>query len=134
MMTINASSVNDNTTPTDSSGDQGGGGGIANLNITPLTGAANSGVLTITLSQVRNNSATGLGGGILEDGVNPNDTLGPPGGPLTLKLSTVTGNTAAEGGGIYASIGSPVALKLTLIARNVPGNCFPLGTVAGCKN
>ncbi len=132
-MTVNASQVNGNAALTDGSGDQGGGGGIANLNITPLTGAADSGVLTVNLSQVRNNSGTGLGGGILENGVNPDDSLGAPGGPLTLKLSQVTGNTAAEGGGIYASSGSPVALKLTLVARNAPGNCFPLGSIPRCK-
>jgi hypothetical protein len=133
-MTINASAVNDNTTPTDSSGDLGGGGGIANLNITPLTGVADSGVLTITLSQVNGNTATGHGGGILEDGVNPNDTLGPPGGPLTLKLSQVTGNSAGFGGGIYASTGSPVTLTITVIAKNTPDNCEPLGSISGCKD
>ena len=133
-MTINLSQVDNNATPPASPGGQGGGGGIANLNITPLTGAPDSGVLTVNLSQVRNNSAGGLGGGILEDGVNPGDSLGPAGGPLTLKLSQVTGNTAAEGGGIYASSGSPVALKVTLVARNVPDNCFPLGSIPGCTN
>jgi hypothetical protein len=86
-----------NTTPTDSSGDQGGDGGIANLNITPLTGVPDSGVLTLTLSQV-------------------------------------TGNTAGQGGGIFAVPGSPITLKLTLIARNTPDNCAPPGSVAGCKN
>ena len=75
-MTITGSAVNNNTALTDGSGDQGGGGGIANLNITPLTGAPDSGVLTVTGSQVSANSATGLGGGILEDGVNPDDSLG----------------------------------------------------------
>ena len=133
-MTINASQINGNTTPTDSSGDQGGGGGIANLNITPLTGVADSGVLTVTFSQVTGNTATGLGGGILEDGVNPNDTLGPPGGPLTLKLSQVTGNSAAQGGGIYASTGSPVTLTITVVAKNRPDNCFPLNSITGCKH
>jgi hypothetical protein len=134
MMTINASEVNNNATPTDSSGDQGGGGGIANLNITLLTGVADSGVLTVTLSQVRGNTATGIGGGILEDGVNPDDSLGAPGGPLTLKLSQVTGNTAAEGGGIFASSGSPVTLKITAVIKNTPNNCSPLGSIPGCKN
>ena len=133
-MTINASTVNNNTTPTDSSGHLGGGGGIANLNITPLTGVADSGVLTLNASQVNGNTGTGRGGGILEDGVNPDDTLGPPGGPLTLKLSQVTGNSAGQGGGIYASTGSPVTLTITLIAKNTPDNCFPLGSISGCKN
>ena len=133
-MTINLSQVDNNAAPADSPGSQGGGGGIANLNITPLTGVPDSGILTVNLSQVRDNSAGGTGGGILEDGVNPDDSLGAPGGPLTLKVSQVTGNTAAEGGGIYASSGSPVALNLALVARNVPDNCFPLGSIPGCAN
>jgi predicted outer membrane repeat protein len=134
-MTINLSQVDNNTTtPAGSQGGQGWGGGIANLNITSLTGVPDSGILTVNLSQVRDNSAGGLGGGILEDGVNPDDSLGPAGGQLTLKASQVTGNTAAEGGGIYASSGSPVALNLALVAGNVPGNCFPLGSIPGCTN
>jgi hypothetical protein len=132
-MTITLSQVNGNTALTDSLKDQGLGGGIANLNFA-FTGAANSGVLTITLSQVRNNTASGLGGGIFEATANADGTFGP-GAPLTLKLSQVTGNTAAEGGGIYAAVsGSPVALKLTLVARNIPDNCFPMGGIADCKN
>ncbi len=80
------------------------------------------------------NSATGLGGGILEDGVNPDDTLGPPGGPLTLQQTQVTGNSAAQGGGIFASTGSPVTTSLSQILGNVPNNCSPPGTVPGCSN
>ena len=57
-----------------------------------------------------------------------------PGGPLTLTLSQVTGNTAGQGGGIFAVPGSPITLKLTLIARNTPDNCAPPGSVTGCKN
>ena len=133
-MNINASTVLDNTTPTDSSGDLGGGGGIANLNITALTGVADSGVLTITFSQVNGNTGTGHGGGILEDGVTADDMLGLPGGPLTLKFSQVIGNSAGVGGGIFASAGSPVTLTITLIAKNTPDNCAPLGSISGCKN
>ena len=65
--TINASQVNGNTVPMDSSGDQGAGGGIATLNFAvSIPGAASGGFLTITFSQVRNNIASGMGGGILE--------------------------------------------------------------------
>src|SRR6266567_3081109 len=133
-MTIYVTTVANNTTPTDSSGDQGGGGGIANLNITPLTGVPNSGVLTVSASQVTGNFASGPGGGILEDGVNPDDSLGQPGGPLTLQQTQVTGNSAAEGGGIFASTGSPVTLNRSLIFGNVPTNCYPPDTVPGCTN
>ena len=68
--------MNGNTAPMDSSGDQGAGGGIANLNFAVSTpGAASGGFLTITFSQVRNSTASGMGGGILEA---TNDAAGMP--------------------------------------------------------
>jgi hypothetical protein len=134
-MTINLSQVNNNTAPGNSAG-QGDGGGIANLNfgLIPMLGATNGGFLTITASQIRGNTASAIGGGIVEASVSPSGTLTAPGNQLILKFSLVTGNTAAEGGGIYAVSGSPVALKLTLVAKNIPDNCFPLGSIAGCKS
>jgi hypothetical protein len=131
-MTVKASVVTDNTALTDSAADQGGGGGIANLNITPLTGAPDSGVLTIVASRVSGNSVTGLGGGILEDGVSPSDRLGQPGGQLALQASQLTGNSAGEGGGIFASTGSPVTLSVSQILGNNPDNCAPPATIPGC--
>ncbi|MGH3201473.1 MAG: hypothetical protein ACRDP5_05385 [Streptosporangiaceae bacterium] len=109
------------------------GGGIATINLGPVaSGAVIGGILTITATQIRGKAASGRGGGIIEATTTP---TGPaPGGPLTLTLSQVTGNTAAQGGGIFAVLGSPVTLKLTLVAKNVPGNCEPPGSVAGCKN
>jgi hypothetical protein len=32
------------------------------------------------------------------------------------------------------SSGSPVTLTLTLIAKNTPNNCEPLGSISGCKS
>ena len=92
------------------------------------------GILAISLSQVTGNSASGIGGGILEDGVNPDDSLGPPGGPLSLQLTQVTGNSAADGGGIFASGGSAVTLSLSPVLSNVPDNCSPPGIISGCSN
>ena len=133
VMTITLSKVTGNTAPADSAGDQGIGGGIANINLGPVApGAVNGGILAITTSQIRGNTASGQGGGIFEATITPN---GPaPGGPLTLTLSQVTGNTAGQGGGIFAVPGSPITLKLTLITRNTPDNCAPPGSVTGCKN
>jgi hypothetical protein len=133
VMTITGSRVSGNTAPADSAGDQGIGGGIANINLGPVApGAVNGGILTITTSQIRGNTASGQGGGIFEATIT---SSGPaPGGPLTLTLSQLTGNTAGQGGGIFAVPGSPVTLKLTLVARNAPDNCAPPGSVAGCKN
>jgi len=133
VMTITLSKVTGNTAPADSAGDQGIGGGIANINLGPVApGAVSGGILAITTSQIRGNTASGQGGGIFEATITPN---GPaPGGPLTLTLSQVTGNTAGQGGGIFAVPGSPITLKLTLISRNTPDNCAPPGSVTGCKN
>ena len=133
-MTISASQVNANSAPSDGVGDLGFGGGIANLDFATVIGPpppAPSGVLTINLSQVSNNSASGVGGGILEtDGTG---TL--PGNTLALNASLVTGNSApGGGGGIYAIAGSPVTLKLTLVFKNAPDNCEPLNTIGGCLN
>jgi predicted outer membrane repeat protein len=114
-MTITGSQVNGNTAPTDSSGDLGDGGGIANINFDLVLGVPNpppSGVLTIIGSQVNGNSASGLGGGIADVGINTDGTPTAPAGTLTLKFVLVTGNTAGvDGGGLYTSPGSPVSLK-----------------------
>jgi len=48
-------------------------------------------------------------------------------------MKTLSVVKAALGGGA-AIPGSPVTLKLTLIARNAPDNCAPPGSIAGCKN
>ena len=88
-------------------------------------------MLTINLSQVSGNSASSSGGGIYESDA----TQTAPGGPLALNGSLVTGNSAlVSGGGIYAIAGSPVTLKLTLVAKNTPNNCEPLNAIGGCHN
>jgi hypothetical protein len=133
VMTISFSQVIRNTAPADSAGDQGLGGGIANINLGQVaTGAVNGGILTITASQVRNNTASGPGGGIFEATITATGLA--PGGTLALGASLVTGNAAATGGGIFAVPGSPVTLLVTLVAKNTPDNCAPPGSVAGCRN
>jgi hypothetical protein len=72
VMTITLSKVNGNTAPADSAGDQGIGGGIANINLGPVApGAVNGGILAITTSQIRGNTASGQGGGIFEATITP---------------------------------------------------------------
>lgn len=132
VMTIKGSKVTGNTAPADTAGDQGNGGGIANINLAPVAqGAVNGGILTVTFTKISRNTASGAGGGIFEATITKS---GPSaGGPLTLKFSKVTGNKAGQGGGIFAVPGSPVKLKHTVVARNIPGNCAPPGAVPGCK-
>jgi len=132
VMTLTGSRVTGNSAPADSAGDQGMGGGIANINLGPVApGAVNGGILAITFSQISGNTASGQGGGIIEATIT---SSGPAaGGPLTIKFSQITRNKAAAGGGIFAVPGSPVTLKVTVVAKNIPDNCAPPGTIAGCK-
>lgn len=132
VMTINASKVTGNTAPANSAGHQGTGGGIANINLVQVApGAVNGGILTITFSQITRNTASGQGGGIFEATITKAGVAA--GGPLTIKFSQITRNKAASGGGIFAVPGSPVALKVTVVAKNKPDNCAPAGTIPGCK-
>lgn len=133
VMTMSFTRVTGNTAPADSAGDQGMGGGIANINLGPVApGAVNGGIATISFSKISRNSASGQGGGIFEATITQ---AGPAaGGALTLAFSKVTGNQAAQGGGIFAVPGSPVTLVFTVVARNSPDNCAPPGSIAGCMN
>lgn len=71
-------------------------------------------------------SGTAQGGGIFAVDESPN---GPPGGPLILTNSSVTGNVLSgsstitlQGGGIFVT--NPLTLTNTTISGNVPDNCF----------
>ena len=76
-MTISGAKITGNTAPTDSSGNAGIGGGIANAN----GGIPGSGVLAINGSKITGNSASAGGGGIVNLG-----------GTVTLTGTKVTGN------------------------------------------
>lgn len=132
VMTISKSQVTGNSAPADSAGNQGIGGGIANIDLSQVAmGAVNGGILTITFSKISRNTASGQGGGIFEATITQS---GPSaGGPLTMAFSEVTRNQAAQGGGIFAVPGSPVSLVFTRIARNTPDDCAPPGSVTGCS-
>ena len=141
-MTITGSQITGNTAPTDSAGNPGMAGGIANV----FFGYPGSGVLTMNGSTVSGNFASGFGGGvgnapdstatITGSSVSGNSTDGPGGGvvnqgELAMTGSRVLDNTAAAGGGI-ANQGGTVTLTSTLVAGNSPDNCEPPGTIAGC--
>jgi hypothetical protein len=130
-MTIDHSQVNGNSASKDGLGNDGLGGGIANFDISAVNIGAPRASLTLTHSDVNNNSASGLGGGILEVGVDQNFNVGF-GGPLVLDHSTVTGNSASSGGGIFAFLGSPVTLDQSRVVENIPDNCAPPGSISGC--
>jgi hypothetical protein len=51
---------------------------------------------------------------------------------LTIKGSKVTGNFASGSGGGIVNQDGTVTLIGTRVAGNVPDNCEPPGTIAGC--
>lgn len=94
---------------------------------------ADEGGMTLRNTTVSGNRASADGqsgvaqGGGIFDAPIPD---GPPGGPLTLLNSSITGNSLAgsagatlQGGGLYIQ-GQPLALTATAIAQNVPDECF----------
>ncbi|MFG3474370.1 hypothetical protein ACGF3K_03745 [Streptomyces sp. NPDC047980] len=115
-------------------------------------GIHNTGLLWIGRSVVKENVADADGGGLWNDNeatvessdITGNETRdagsqgggvynenGAPGGNTVLTDSTVTKNQASVGGGIFRASGS-VTLNRTRVKENVPDNCSPSGTVAGC--
>jgi hypothetical protein len=95
------------------------------LNVFGPTTLRNS---TVSGTTVNASGANGSarGGGIF-DGINPD---GPPGGPLVLQNSKLTGNVLTgstgitrQGGGLYIQ-SNPLTLTNSLIANNVPDQCF----------
>ena len=141
-MTITGSQITGNTAPTDSAGNTGMVGGVANV----FFGYPGSGVLTMNGSTISGNSASGFAGGlgnapdstatITGSSVSGNSTDGPGGGvinqgELAMTGSRVLDNTAAAGGGIANQDGT-VTLTSTRVAGNTPDNCEPPGAIAGC--
>ncbi len=185
-VTLQHSNVNGNSVTSDTAGDLGFGGGIANVSLTD-TGASNSGVLNIEdQTSVNGNSSTGTGGGIanlvipipsppfpvstsspgtvslesnsqvngntsgqgggvdndafftISNGQVSNNTASSNGGgisnegTLSVDQGVITANLAAiNGGGIFEN-GGTATVTNSNIRRNVPNNCFPLGSVLNC--
>jgi hypothetical protein len=109
-----------------------------------MGGVPGTGVLTVRNSVISGNSASGFGGGLGN----------APGGNATVIGSTVSGNSAATGGGLasqghllmrgslvtrntasaaggIAKLGGTVVLRATTVTRNAPDNCEP--AIPGCK-
>ncbi len=82
---------------------------------------SNTGHAALSSVTIKNNTAgVAVGGGIYNDGT------------LTAASSTIVHNDARYGGGgIYN--GGSVTLSLTNVSSNAPGNCEPVGTIAGCS-
>ena len=99
----------------------GSGGGILNANS----------VVTITKSTVSGNTANGGGGGLGEGGGIENC------GTLTIINSTISGNTAsARGGGIYNCADAANLSFVTLSGNSAPdgGGIFAIGGTVNVKN
>lgn len=75
-------------------------------------GIYNQGNLTIMNSSVKNNSAVIDGGGIMNQGNT---------GSMVLNNTTISGNTAAQGGGIFNNI-NPLTINNSTISGNMAAN------------
>ena len=141
-MTIAGSRITGNTAPNDAQGNPGIGGGIGNL---PSGRVPGTGVLTVRNTVLSGNSASGFGGGlgnaphakatVIGSSVSGNSAATGGGlasqGRLVMKGSLVTRNTASAAGGI-AKLGGTVVLRATTVTRNAPDNCEPTGAIPGC--
>ena len=146
-LTMSMSPVIGNT----ATGDIGEGGGMVNVGTANLVsspvlgnqtiglegavglgnggGIENKGTLSLTKSPLTGNTATDSGQATQGGGLANTGTA-------TLVASPVTGNRAlpaalSEGGGIFSG-GGTVTLSLSPVVGNVPDNCSPPGSVAGC--
>ena len=123
--TLNSSQVDGNTSLN--------GGGISSGNGAGGAAQPGSSHLVLSKSQVDGNTATAPPGPgappIAAGGIANGLPMALPGGALTLNHSTVTGNTATHGGGIFNN-GGTVTLSKTSITANTPDNCEP--AIAGC--
>lgn len=120
----------------------GGGGG----------GFYNDGSLRMSFSRVAVNTANTNGGGIYNGqggrtetfrstidhntaGAGGGAVFNAPDGRLVLTQTSITGNKAASGGGIFnGGKTSRVTLVSDDIESNIPNNCYPMNTMAGCAN
>lgn len=121
-MTLSSSTVEHNTAGADQAGNPGFGGGIANVNLGGVGDAAPGGVLTISQSLINDNVAGGLGGAIIEAGINQ---AGPftAGYSLRLTGSQVEGNVSFYAGAIQANPGSSVSFSNTAVGSNITNAC-----------
>jgi hypothetical protein len=83
-------------------------------------GGITNGLGTVTLegSTVSENRTDQAGGGISSNGY------------VTVKDSTITDNRGESSGGIYNS--GIMKLHHSTVSGNIPDNCEPLGSIAGC--
>jgi hypothetical protein len=119
-------------------------------------GVYNLGSLTVFNSQISGNSVTKAGGGIyngnvarvIRSTIDKNSATGPAGlgggiyndtaGTLSIFFSLIAPNKAIltnpdSGGGVYnAGAAGSVAVTNSVIRKNIPTNCSPLGAVSNC--
>ncbi|MCO5973028.1 hypothetical protein [Actinoallomurus soli] len=131
--------ITDNTT-VHPNGSGGGGAGIYS-----------DGRLAVEFSRLSRNSANSSGGGVYNElggtatffrttldentaKIHGGGLLNGVGGRARLVRTLVEDNRASDGGGIFRDQeAGPVLLDDSLVIRNAPNNCSPVGSVPGCS-
>ncbi len=94
-------------------------------NVAPVNGGAintqSGGTTTLVKCTLRYNRSGALGGAVSNLGTT------------TITSSTIRFNTGSAGGAV-ATANASVSLTKSTIADNLPDNCSPLNTIAGCAN
>ncbi|MGW3046356.1 hypothetical protein ACWC9T_41805 [Kitasatospora sp. NPDC001159] len=78
--------------------------------------------MQVTSTRIESNHAGLLGGGIYNAGTS------------TLTTSSVEGNSAGNGGGIWQDALGSMTLVRSRVVHNTPNNCRPIGSVPGCTS
>lgn len=121
---------------------------VNNAALSPGAGLANYGRLTMTDSTVSGGVAATSGGDIYNEAaavltiLHSTVTHGWAGdhgggifnaGTATIVHSLINDNVAFAGGGIWNAVGGRLTLLDDTITGNAPDNCYPPGTIAGCR-
>jgi hypothetical protein len=84
----------------------------------------NTGASTSIIQSTIEKNTTAQGGGIANFGTTSLDR--------TLVQQNKANPGLVTGGGIFNNVGASVTLRRSLVRRNAPTNCSPVGTIPGC--
>jgi len=94
-------------------------------------GIMNFGTVALIMSSLSGNAASGVGGGLADEG---NLSCAPCGPALaTMYGGSARDNRASTGGAIFSKFTAAVITHGVAFSGNAPNNCAPSGRVVGCS-